>query len=315
MKHASVLKTMMALPVVAVLALAGCGGGGGGGSTSMAPGGPMTPEPVEQRQPQEETEEEGPIEEEMVEEETPPTNDQNVVEEEEETMEEEPVSEEQTVQNLGVVTDENGNIYYTGNPNIFFIPPDHPCQSTPDPATCITTPPPGSSSLTRSIGTASTTVALSGVFSFNELGDWATISGSTLAFGYHDDKWTAQGTATSGPSSGLTGTASWSGHFIGDRKETNPRAARGDVAVSMDLSSELRSMTAAFTNMRTIEADETTTDLDDRSFTMVREDSGDRWSATGIEARFYAVGGDAAGAVGGTMQDQDVTGAWGAVKD
>ncbi|MCY4503012.1 MAG: transferrin-binding protein-like solute binding protein [Alphaproteobacteria bacterium] len=36
---------MVALPLVAMLALAGCGGGGGGGSTSMAPGGPKTPEP------------------------------------------------------------------------------------------------------------------------------------------------------------------------------------------------------------------------------------------------------------------------------
>ena len=45
MNIATVLKTSMALPLIAVLALAGCGGGGGGGSTSMAPGGPMQPAP------------------------------------------------------------------------------------------------------------------------------------------------------------------------------------------------------------------------------------------------------------------------------
>ena len=45
MTAASLRKIMAAVPLVAMLALAGCGGGGSGGSTSMAPGGPMTPEP------------------------------------------------------------------------------------------------------------------------------------------------------------------------------------------------------------------------------------------------------------------------------
>ena len=45
MTAASLRKIMATVPLVAILALAGCGGGGSGGSTSMAPGGPMTPEP------------------------------------------------------------------------------------------------------------------------------------------------------------------------------------------------------------------------------------------------------------------------------
>lgn len=213
---------------------------------------------------------------------------------------------------------------------IFFIPDDHPCWNDPRPGLCVIKTHPeedseedsdvaltsGSLSFNQLAQAGSIVVATSGSLSFNSLGNWAEVSGSTLAFGYHDDQgWIVEGTPTAGPSELQSGTVTWSGEFIGERQETNPRRAKGDVSLSMDLSSALRPMSASFTNMRMIEADERTIALSDRSFLLQRSDDGTTWTATGVAAQFYSVGDDDIGAFGGTLQDNEVNGVWGAVRE
>lgn len=122
------------------------------------------------------------------------------------------------------------------------------------------------------------------------------------------------GTPSNGPVAAV-GTATWDGDLIAaDTRYFQP--VLGSAELSMDLA-DIDTLQASFTDLERTDAAGARHALADMSYTLVRSQTGYVHEQNLVDAKFYAVGADPAGAVAGRLDDasRNLMGAYGAFRD